>query len=279
MPHYAPDSWPELLFITAPQALAVVISTVLMYLTSVFLMRVLGQRAVTGLSTFDVAAVVVLGAITGRATMGHTPTLAGGIIALVTLFSLQAVMGMFRLTKRGDALINNHPVVLMSGKEILMDNLHHNHLTEAELWTALRTAGVRNDDEIAAVILEPTGQFSVMRRGFLIDRKILVGVRDADKIAEHFIAKETAPPPGKKVGAHDAAPSPDTSAKEGPASPAKAPIPTAERTSPVARTAPAPLKKPGANKARMEAAAPVKKPGGITGDSPASRPDTPDAES
>ncbi len=177
----------ELLSITPTQALAVALATVLMYCFLLALLRMLGQRVSTGLSTYDMAAVVIVGAIAGRATMGHTPTLTAGAIALTTLFIMRWIMSLLRLSPRADSLINNHPVVVMAGGEVFVGTLGHNGLSEDELWQALRLAGVRNDDEVSAVILEPNGQFSVLKRGFLIDPKILHGVRNAELIPKSYI--------------------------------------------------------------------------------------------
>ncbi|MEW6877748.1 hypothetical protein V3M50_09145 [Trueperella pyogenes] len=68
----------ELLGITGFQALAIVLATVAMYAFLLVLLRVLGQRVSARLSTYDMAAIIIIGAIAGRATLGHTPTLAGG---------------------------------------------------------------------------------------------------------------------------------------------------------------------------------------------------------
>lgn len=59
-------------------ALAVVLSTVLLYSAfALFLSRV-GQRMYASPSSLDLAVVTVLGAIVGRAILGQVPTLSGG---------------------------------------------------------------------------------------------------------------------------------------------------------------------------------------------------------
>lgn len=180
-------SFGELLGITGLQALAVVVGTVAMYAFLLLILRVIGQRVSARLSTHDMAAIIIVGAIAGRSTLGHTPTLAGGAIALVTLFLMRSVLGRMRHNPHGDSLINTPPIVVMARTDIFPDSLRHARVTEAELWMALRQAGVRNDDEIAAVVFEHNGQFSVLRTGVPIDPRILEHVDGADRIPREYI--------------------------------------------------------------------------------------------
>lgn len=66
--------------VDAPGALAVVASAVAIYLAFLLMVRVLGQRVLSRLSTFDAVVVVMLGAVAGRAVLGDAPTLAAGVL-------------------------------------------------------------------------------------------------------------------------------------------------------------------------------------------------------
>ncbi len=179
----------DLLSITWLQAGSIVLATVLMYLFLLVLLRTLGQRISANLSTYDVAAIVIVGAIAGRTTLGHTPTLTGGFVALITLFLVRSLLGKLQLTPRGDSLINNPPIVVMAGNTVFEDELHKARISEDELWMALRLAGVRNDDEIATVILEPNGSFSVLKRGVPVDPRLLEHVNGSERIDESLIGE------------------------------------------------------------------------------------------
>ncbi|WP_396277848.1 hypothetical protein [Glutamicibacter creatinolyticus] len=71
----------------------VVLSAIALYVLVLVAIRVLGQRTMANLSSFDLAAVVAFGAVIGRAILGYTPTLAAGALGLVTLLVLQALTG------------------------------------------------------------------------------------------------------------------------------------------------------------------------------------------
>lgn len=176
----------ENLLLTPPEALAVVLSTIGLYWVFVVLIRLLGQRALARMSSPDLATAVALGAVIGRAALGYTPTLGAGILALVTLFAMQALAGQIRRLSRFRHLLNNKPILLMVGSEAVEENLRRTHLAEEELWPQLRLAGIHHRSEVGFVILEPTGEISVVRRGTTLDMKLMGDVRGIDHLERFF---------------------------------------------------------------------------------------------
>lgn len=172
----------ELLWISPADAVAVTIATTGMYLALVLIVRVLGQRVLSGMSGFDFAAVVAFGSVLGRAALGDSPRLVGGLVALVTLVILQALTGQVRARKWGARAVTTRPVLLMAGSEVCTDQLRRCHLQPGELQAMLRLAGVRHPDEVAAVIFETSGAVSVLKRGQVIDPQLLSGVVGASLV-------------------------------------------------------------------------------------------------
>ncbi len=166
----------ELLWISPTEALAVVLGTIGMYLAMVVLVRVLGQRVLSGMSSFDLVAVIAFGSIIGRTALGETPRLAGGLVALVTLLLMQGAVGLVRRTRRGALAVSGRPVLLMAGSHVVARHMRRCHVRPAELQSRLRQAGIRHPREVAAVIFEPTGTVSVLSRGERIDPMLLSGV-------------------------------------------------------------------------------------------------------
>lgn len=167
---------------TLEQGLAVVLSAVGIYLVFLLLVRLFGQRVLSGLGTFDIVVTVMLGAVAGRVILGHPPTLAAGALGLLCLFLLEATLGQIRGTLRGARMLTSEPVVIMAGEQELTEAMRRTHVTDLELHTALRRAGIRDRSEVACVIMEPTGALSVLRRGVPLDPDLLRGVRHADLI-------------------------------------------------------------------------------------------------
>ncbi len=178
----------ELLTVSPLESAAVVLSTIGMYAAMLLLVRVLGPRMLSGMSGFDLAAVIAFGAVIGRSALGEFPAFSSGLISLATLVVLQGVVGLLRKHRYGSALVDNHPVVLMAGNRMLADHMSRCHVLPGEVQSRLRQAGVRHPHEVAAVIFEPNGSMSVMRRGELIDPLLLSGVVGASEIPAELMS-------------------------------------------------------------------------------------------
>ena len=168
-------------------AATVVVSTVGIYLAFLVLLRIAGQRAVAAMSSFDFAAAIAFGAVLGRTVLGYTPTLAAGLLGMVTLFALQAGFGVVRRSRSLDRALNNLPLLLMVNGEVLPEQLRRARMVEDELRQKLRLAGIHRYDDVAAVILERTGAISVLRRGETIAPELLGDVRGRELLAEQHI--------------------------------------------------------------------------------------------
>lgn len=163
-------------------ALAIVLSTVLLYFSFAVLLRWYGQRMYASPSSLDLAVVTVLGAIVGRAILGRVPTLSGGLLALAVLFALEAIVGRIRRSERIRSRGRHRAVAVMVDGRIDRGEMHKHHLDDNVLWSALRAAGVRNPAEVALAVLEQNGRFSVLRKGEPIHPAALTGVRHANEV-------------------------------------------------------------------------------------------------
>ena len=181
--------------LTWADAARVVVSAVGLYLLVLVLIRVMGQRTMASLSSFDLAAAVALGAVVGRAILGYTPTLVAGALGLITLLVLQAVTGQLRRFPMGLSAVNNKAYLLMAGSEIIAANLRRTHVSESEIIAKLRLSGIRSRTEVACVILEATGQISVLRTGVPIDPEFLENVKGAELVPSAFLAAPRRQPP------------------------------------------------------------------------------------
>ena len=164
---------------TWPEVGRVVLSTGAIYLALVLLVRLVGQRSLATMSSFDVGCVVALGAVVGRTVLLETPTLVIGLVALLSLFGMQGSLSLLRQHRRFDRWVNRPPVLLVSGNRLLHDNMRRAHIAEDELRQRLRLAGVRSLDEVRCVVLERNGAVSVIRQGEEIDPWLLADVDPA----------------------------------------------------------------------------------------------------
>lgn len=169
-------------------AVAVVVSTVLLYFAFAAIIGWSGQRLFASPSSFDLAIVTVLGAIVGRAILGQVPTLSGALLALATLFVLEALTGRVRRSERvRDRQRHRATAVMVAGRPD-REAMRRHHVDDAGLWAALRAAGVQDPHDVALVVLEQTGRFSVLRRGEPVHPAALTGVRHADEVRQRLVA-------------------------------------------------------------------------------------------
>ncbi len=167
--------------ITPLGALAVVISTAVLYLAFAAFLERWGQRLFASPSSLDLAVVTVLGAIVGRAILGRVPTLTAGVLALGTLIGIEGVYGRLRRSERRREQRHRAVAVMVRGR-VDRAVLRHYRVDESAVWAALRAAGVRHPHQAALVVLEASGKFSVMSGGEAIHPAMLTGVRGAHEL-------------------------------------------------------------------------------------------------
>ncbi len=162
--------------ISLETALTVVVTTVLIYLAFILLVRLVGSRSLTSLASFDFAAVVALGAVIGRTILLADPTLMIGLVALTTLFAMQGLLGLLRQSRWVDRLIHRRPTMLVRNGALLTENMRGCHVVEDEIRQALRRAGARSLEEVECVVLERNGTVSVIRSGVPVEPWLIADV-------------------------------------------------------------------------------------------------------
>lgn len=166
-------------------ALMVVLTALGMYAGLVLLTRLSGLRSFSKMSGFDFAVTVSIGSILAGAVLTENPPLLQALVALATLYALQ--IGVAALRARSHAVadaVDNEPLLLMAGAEVLHDNLRRANVTEGDLRAKLREANVLSLDHVHAVVFETTGDVSVLHGdpGSALDPYLLDGVRDAGRL-------------------------------------------------------------------------------------------------
>jgi uncharacterized membrane protein YcaP (DUF421 family) len=162
--------------------LMIVCSAVALYVLLILYTRLVGLRSFSKMSGFDFAITIAIGSILASVTLWQKPTLLEGAVALGVLFGLQFVVGNLRKRLPGvTALVDNAPLLLMDGTEVLSDNLRRANMTEADLRAKLREANVTRLEQVRAVVMESTGDVSVLHAppdAPVIDDALLADVQE-----------------------------------------------------------------------------------------------------
>lgn len=158
------------------------IGCAIIFVVIIILTRIVGLRAFAKFTAYDFAFTVAIGSIISS-TLTSSTTLAHGSIAIAGLLIMMfAFSTLQRKSPFLSRIISNAPLLLMDGNKILYDNLKYARIEEEQLISKLREANVLNYDQVFAVILESTGDISVMHsstseKNERFDKILLKGVR------------------------------------------------------------------------------------------------------
>ncbi|MDN6123724.1 MAG: DUF421 domain-containing protein [Brevibacterium sp.] len=163
----------------------VVISTVGNYLALILFSRVAGLRSFSQMTNFDMAATVGIGSMLATTALSSSTPLLVGVVGLAVLFAVQWVVSRLRRHRGPERLVDNSPLVLMSGADVLSEHLTIAAMTRSDLRSKLRLAGVTRYDQVGAVVLEVTGEVSVLVKGPddpPMDPDLFASVRGRDQL-------------------------------------------------------------------------------------------------
>ncbi|MAB37896.1 MAG: hypothetical protein CL528_10515 [Aequorivita sp.] len=142
--------------------IAIVLTAIGIYIATILFTRLAGKRSFSKMSSFDFAMTVAIGSIIATTVLSKSVSLLQGVVGLAAVYVLQFSVAMMRRFKFVQKLIDNEPVLLMDGKEILHNNLKKARVTEADLRSKLREANVLELSQVRAVIFECTGDIAVL---------------------------------------------------------------------------------------------------------------------
>ncbi|MGI8632267.1 MAG: DUF421 domain-containing protein [Solirubrobacterales bacterium] len=159
----------------------IAVSAAAIYVAVLLYTRLLGLRSFAKMSAFDFAITIAVGSILASVALLFAVSLTEGLFALAVVYLLQGSVSFLRSrTSWATAVFDNEPILLMRGSEILDENLKEGQVTREDLFGKLREANVRDLNQVDAVVLESTGDVSVLhtsREDTDLDDIVLTGVR------------------------------------------------------------------------------------------------------
>lgn len=161
--------------------LMVIISTLGIYITVILFTRIAGLRSFSKMSSFDFAMTVAVGSLVASTILSATPPLLQAVVALASIYLFQmAVSRLRRNTSFMSKIVDNEPLLLMRGTEILEDHLNEAKVTLDDLRAKLREANVTQLSQVQAVVMESTGDIAVLHHqdpDHKLDEELLKDVR------------------------------------------------------------------------------------------------------
>lgn len=159
------------------------VSALLMVASIVLYARIAGLRSFSKMTNFDFAITVAMGSVIGAVVVstGTAYSVGNGALALGSLFLVQGMLAWARShMAAAERVLGNDPLLLMEdGGRLLEENLRAARIAPGDVYAKLREANVLQLEEVRAVVLETTGDISVLHGepGRSLDDAVMDSVR------------------------------------------------------------------------------------------------------
>lgn len=176
----------EWIFDNKDPLLETFLSSLMLFTAVIILTRIIGLRSFAKFTAYDFAFTIAIGSIISSTLTSKTSVIHGtvAIASLLLLAYLASILQ--RQFSWLSSTISNAPLLLMKNNQILEENLKHSRIEKSQLMAKLREANVVKFDEVLAVVLESTGDISVLHKSSsnttykTIELDILEGVNTAN---------------------------------------------------------------------------------------------------
>ena len=144
----------------------------------VVLVRINGLRSFSKMTNFDFVMTVAVGSLLASASQTNNwEAFLQAMLAMAPLFLVQSVTA--RMRRQSDTIeaeMQNTPVILLRNGQIIESALAETRVARSDLMAKLREANVLDIQQVKAVVLETTGDISVLHGHHCAD-EILEGTR------------------------------------------------------------------------------------------------------
>lgn len=143
----------------------VVARAAVMFFVLYVLLRIMGKRELGQLTPFELVVMIVLGDLIQQGVTHNDFSLTGAILAVTTFGFLAILMSWITyLSPRAERLLDGVPKIIIRDGELLAENLRRDRITQSEVESEMRIAGIARMDQVAWGILEPQGKISFIKK-------------------------------------------------------------------------------------------------------------------
>lgn len=143
--------------------------------------RLCGLRSFSKMTAFDFVTTVAIGSLLANAAVvTKWPAFVQTSGAIIAILGFQYLLALMRRSSPNMAdILSNTPILLMADGQWNDAAMRKTRTTRSDIWAKMREANVYNFRQVRAVILESTGDVSVIH-GDTLDDIVLTGVRRID---------------------------------------------------------------------------------------------------
>jgi uncharacterized membrane protein YcaP (DUF421 family) len=139
--------------------------TTLGYSAMVLLLRVSGKRTLSKMNAFDFIITIALGSSLASIALNKNIPLANGVTAIILFIGFQFLLTWLSVRiKTIKTLITSSPSLIFYKGNFLYQAMKRERITVEEIYSAGRQRGISTLDEIDMIILETTGEITIIER-------------------------------------------------------------------------------------------------------------------
>jgi uncharacterized membrane protein YcaP (DUF421 family) len=150
------------------------------YLAVILYTRMAGLRSFSKMSSFDFAMTVAVGSLIATTVLTKDPPLLQAAAALAALYLLQIAVARLRIRVQATRkAVDNQPILLMEDGRFREGAMRTAGVTQGDVVAKLREANVLRLAQVRAVVMETTGDVSVLHGDAdeEVEATLLEGVR------------------------------------------------------------------------------------------------------
>lgn len=144
--------------------LGIMARTFAIYLVVLIGVRLSGKREVGQMTPFDLTLLLLISNSVQNAMTGPDTSLAGGIVAAVTLLVMNYLVAEGSgANRRFRKLVEGQPSLLVHDGQLILAHMAKEHVSMDELERSMREHGINNYHDVALAVLEVDGSISCLK--------------------------------------------------------------------------------------------------------------------
>jgi len=141
----------------------IVLRSIASFILLMIVTRVMGRKAISQMTFFDLAVVITLGTLAASVGMSTDTSSTSATIVMLSFVVLGFMTDFFHLKSFFfRKLVNSEPVVLIKNGNIIRSNMQNTRVTMDSLNALLREKNVFNVADVEFAVFENDGQLSVL---------------------------------------------------------------------------------------------------------------------
>ncbi|MEX0609290.1 MAG: YetF domain-containing protein [Balneolaceae bacterium] len=156
--------------------------TILAYISIILLLRSSGKRTLSKMNAFDFVVTVAFGSSLATVALNKSVPLIDGILVFALLIFLQLSITWLSVRfKKVKRLVTSQPTLLLYKGDVFEKILKRERITIEEIHQSAREKGIDSLEDIDAIILETTGDVTIIPKLENLDVQVLSTVEIPDR--------------------------------------------------------------------------------------------------